>query len=239
MADPLDPITFVHKIKAAVSMPAKWEDEQTAGTAPESRRGLHRHAPQVVHVYQRCPHRLARPCDVQTAGMTSCRCSSPHQAPATNSGLVQFAAPLFYGESMEISNATLPPDPIQQIPTYRAALAAYEKLPEVRVLFDNGAGAGPDGNVPAGYPYPAYEHFVRPLPDPGHRRRERGISGPVARLATSPAATPEVDSFTWNRRRCPRPTTRPRTPPAGGCGAMRPIGTGTGSRTRPAPRSRT
>ena len=155
-----------------------------------------------------------------------------HRAPATNSGLVQFAAPLFYSEAMGISNATLPPDPIQQIPTYRAALAAYEKLPAVRVLFDNGAGAGPDGAVTAGYPYAGVRAVVRRLPDPGHGctdlvPRDWWLachqSRPQRRRSTASPGT---------RRRFPPLTTHPRTPPAAGCGAMRPTGTGTGSRTR-------
>src|SRR3712207_7617499 len=35
---------------------------------------------------------------------------------------------------------TLPPDPVQQQPTYAGALAEFEKAKPVRVLFDNGAG---------------------------------------------------------------------------------------------------
>ncbi len=166
MADPLDPITFVHKIKAAVYMACQWEDEQTGGHCADLAADFtdtHRKwftFTNGAHIDSLDPATFNRWYDFLSLFVA-------HRAPATNSGLVQFAAPLFYGESMGISNATLPPDPIQQIPTYRAALAAYEKLPEVRVLFDNGAGAGPDGAVPAGYPYPAYEHSFARFPIPG------------------------------------------------------------------------
>ena len=42
-ADPLDPITFVNKIKVPVFMACQWEDEQTGGHCPELGRALHRH----------------------------------------------------------------------------------------------------------------------------------------------------------------------------------------------------
>ena len=169
MADPLDPITFVHKIKAAVFMACQWEDEQTGGHCAdlaEDFTGTHHKwftFTNGAHIDSLDPATFDRWYDFLSLFVA-------HRAPATNSGLVQFAAPLFYGESMGISNATLPPDPIQQIPTYRAALAAYEKLPEVRVLFDNGAGAGPDGRRPGWLPLPGIRALVRALPDPGHRR---------------------------------------------------------------------
>lgn len=35
VADPLDPVTFVHKIKVPVFMACQWEDEQTGGHCPE------------------------------------------------------------------------------------------------------------------------------------------------------------------------------------------------------------
>ena len=42
---------------------------------------------------------------------------------------------------MGIGGVTLPPDPIQQQPTYEGALAAFEAAADpVRILFDNGAG---------------------------------------------------------------------------------------------------
>ena len=201
VADPLDPITFVHRIKAAVFMACQWEDEQTGGhcadLAADFTDSHHKWFTFTngVHIDSLEPATFNRWYDFLSLFVA-------HRAPSTNSGLVQFAAPLFYGEAMGISNATLPPDPIQQIPTYRTALAAYEKLPEVRVLFDNGAGTGPDGAVPAGYPYPAYEHSFARFPIPG-TVPETWYLGAGGQLATSPAATPEVGSFTWNPQALP------------------------------------
>src|SRR5207248_581153 len=63
-----------------------------------------------------------------------------HQSPLLRAAVTQAAAPLIYSVAMGINGVTLPIDPIQTIPTYDSALAAYESLPQVRVLFDNGAG---------------------------------------------------------------------------------------------------
>jgi putative CocE/NonD family hydrolase len=81
--------------------------------------------------------------------------------------LIKVVAPVLYQEAMGLPTSdllTLPYDPIQFEPTYAAAGAAFEKLPSVRVLFDNGAGSRT-----AGDPYPAYEHSFSSLPVPGTR----------------------------------------------------------------------
>ena len=65
VADPLAPITFVHKIKVPTFLACQFTDEQTGGHCPTLAAALHRHQAQVVHVHQRRPHRLARPGDVQ------------------------------------------------------------------------------------------------------------------------------------------------------------------------------
>jgi len=120
----------------------------------------------------------------------------------TNSGIVQIGAPLFYLEGFGISDMTLPPDPIQRIPTYRAARSAFEKLPEIRVLFDNGAGASPTGTVTAGDPYPAFERSFSRFPIPG-TVADTWYFGAGGQLASSPDTTPEVDHFTWNPKALP------------------------------------
>ena len=86
---------------------------------------------------------------------------------------------------------TLPPDPIQQQPTYEAALAAFEGLPPVRILFDNGAG-GPS----PGEPYPGFEQSFSEFPDPGHQgpglvpRDRRAASAASRRRARTPTRSP-------------------------------------------------
>ena len=61
VADPLDPITFVHKIKAPAFVVCQFTDEQTGGHCPDLAAADDRDATQVVHVHQRRPHRLVGP----------------------------------------------------------------------------------------------------------------------------------------------------------------------------------
>ena len=129
MADPLDPITFVHKIKAPVFMACQWEDEQTGGHCAD----LAQHFTGTHASGSRSPTAPTSTRSTRTrstAGMTSCRCSSPTRRRRQPRRLSSSAAPLFYERvDGDQPTSTLPPDPIQQIPTYRAALAAFEKLP--------------------------------------------------------------------------------------------------------------
>ena len=50
--------------------------------------------------------------------------------------------------------------------SYGAALAAFQRLAPIRVLFDNGAGSSM-----AGAPYPAFEHSFSSFPVPGTQAR--------------------------------------------------------------------
>jgi hypothetical protein len=76
---------------------------------------------------------------------------------------------------------TLPPDPIQLLPTYESALSAFEALPQIRVLFDNGAGTSPTGSKTAGDPYPGFEQSFSAFPIPGTTART-WYFGPGGRL---------------------------------------------------------
>jgi predicted acyl esterase len=83
---------------------------------------------------------------------------------------VQAAAPVVYQAAMGVpqnDNITLPPDPIQTMPTYDQALAAFEQLPSVRVAFDNGAGTNPGASNNPGDPYPGFEQSFPSFPVPG------------------------------------------------------------------------
>ena len=84
--------------------------------------------------------------------------------------MIKAAAPVIYDEAMGLPKTdviTLPEDPIQEELTYEDALAAFEALPEVRVLFDNGAGTSPTGGKVAGEPYPGFEDSFSSFPIPG------------------------------------------------------------------------
>jgi hypothetical protein len=115
------------------------------------------------------------------------------EAPITGSAAIKAAAPAIYQAAMGINGVTLPPDPIQTQPTYASALAAFEQLPPIRVLFDNGAGGSP------GQPYPGFEQSFAGFPIPGTTARSWYFAAGGA-LADSPAARARANSFTWNAK---------------------------------------
>jgi putative CocE/NonD family hydrolase len=85
----------------------------------------------------------------------------------------------------------MPPDPIQAQPTYDSALAAFEQLPSIRVLFDSGAGGQP------GNPSPGYEHSWPSFPIPGTQARPWYLADGGA-LSDSVPGKKGADSFTWD-----------------------------------------
>ncbi len=204
VADPLDPVTFVHNIKVPVFMACQWQDEQTGGHCPE----LVRHFTGTTkkwftftngaHIDSLDPYTYDRWYDFLQLFVT-------HQAPIKNVGPTRAAAPVIYQAAMGLPQSdvvTLPPDPIQTIPTYKDALAAFERLPAVRVLFENGAGASPSKKSTAGDPYPTFEHSFSSLPVAGTAART-WYFGPGGVLTNKLPATAGTDSFTWNANALP------------------------------------
>jgi hypothetical protein len=144
VADPLDPISFVHKIKVPMFMACQFEDEQTGGHCAD----LAQHFTGTnlkwfnftngAHIDSLDPYTYNHWFDFLQLFVN-------HQAPMLALGRAETdaAAPLIFGEatgSNDSTNLMLPSDPIQQIPNYQQALQAFEKVPQVTVLFDNGAG---------------------------------------------------------------------------------------------------
>lgn len=89
----------------------------------------------------------------------------------------------------------MPPDPIQAIPTYDLALAAFEELPQIRVLFDNGAGTSPTGQSTPGDPYPAFERSFDSFPIPG-TAAQTWYFGPDGKLSDNLPTTAGIDHYT-------------------------------------------
>ena len=65
VADPLAPVTFVHKIRVPTFLACQWTDEQTGGHCPTLASRFTGTDREVVHVHERDARRLARPRDVQ------------------------------------------------------------------------------------------------------------------------------------------------------------------------------
>ena len=128
-----------------------------------------------------------------------------HKAPIENAAPVQAAAPIVYKEAMGLPQGdvvTLPPDPIQLQPTYQLALSAFEALPEIRVLFDNGAGTSPTGSTTAGDPYPGFEQSFSGFPIPG-TTAQTWYFGQGGTLTQQPPTAEGVDSYTSDAKAVP------------------------------------
>jgi predicted acyl esterase len=169
IADPLDPVSFVHKINVPVFMACQFEDEQTGGHCPtlaEHMTGTDKKwftYTNGAHIDSLDPATFDRWYDFLSLYVA-------HQAPSENAAVVQAAAPVIYQAAMGVpqdDRITLPPDPIQTDPSYDSALSTFEALPSVRVLFDNGAGSNPGASNNPGDPYPGFEASWPSFPVPG------------------------------------------------------------------------
>ncbi len=191
VADPLSPVTFVHKIKAPVYMACQFTDEQTGGHCPdlaEHFTGTKRKwftFTNGTHVDSLDPDTFNRWYDFLELYVAK-------QAPIVNSATIHAAGPVIYQEAMGIPGVTMPPDPIQTQPTYAGALAAFEQLKPIRLLFDNGAG----GTSP-GQPLPGYEQSFPKFPIPGTQARYWYLSNRGALHQERPTHKGS-DSFKWN-----------------------------------------
>jgi predicted acyl esterase len=191
VADPLSPITFVKKIKVPTFIACQWEDEQTGGHCPtltEHFSGTKRKwftFTNGTHVDSLDPETFNRWYDFLKLYVA-------REAPITYSAFVQGAGPVIYEEAMGIAGVTMPPDPIQEQPTYDGALAAFEAQKPIRVLFDNGAG----GSQP-GEPQPGFERSFARFPIPGTKARSWYL-GSGGALGHRKPAKAGADKFKWD-----------------------------------------
>jgi hypothetical protein len=197
VADPLSPVTFVHKIDVPTFMACQWTDEQTGGHCPT----LAEHFTGTkekwftftngTHVDSLDPATFNRWYDFLQLYVAK-------RAPILASAAIHAAAPLIYQEAMGIPGLTLPIDPIQLQPTYGLALAAFENLKPVRVLFDSGAGG-----LSPGQPYPGFEQSFDEFPIPGTQATAWYLS-PGGALSATPPAAAAADEFTWDAHALPK-----------------------------------
>src|SRR5829696_4241706 len=143
VADPLTPRTFVDKINVPVFMACQWQDEQTGGHCPT----LAKHFTGTdrkwftftngTHVDSLDPRTFNHWYDFLQLFVAQ---RKPELTPGQKS-----VAPAIYASAMGVPGVHLPQDRIQQHPDYDSALSAFEALPAVRILFDNGAGGDTPG----------------------------------------------------------------------------------------------
>jgi hypothetical protein len=206
VANPLNPTTFVDKIRVPVYLACQWTDEQTGGHCADlagdftGTRLKWFTFTNGVHVDSLDPLTAERWYDFMSLFVA-------HRLPALPPA-ARVLAPEIYQAFTGVSGVTLPADdPIEDEPSYAAALAAFERLPSVRVLFDNGAGG-----VRSGAPGPVFEQSFARWPVPGTQARSWYLSFGGA-LVPGATRAPGVDTFTWN------PGARPRADFNGNTGA--------------------
>jgi hypothetical protein len=190
VANPLSPITFVHKIRVPVYLACQWTDEQTGAHCAD----LAQHFSGTRHkwfTFTNGAHIDSLDPDTFDRWYDFLELYVAHRAPHLTA-TIRSLAPTIYSSAMGIDNVTLPPDPLESNTTYAGALAALQRLAPIRVLFDNGAGS----SVP-GAPYPAFEHSFSRFPIPGTRARSwyLGADGTLSAGRPSEAG---ADEFTWN-----------------------------------------
>jgi uncharacterized protein len=193
VANPLSPATFVSKIRVPTFMACQFEDEQTGGhcaNLADRFTGTKRKwftFTNGLHIDSLDPETFNRWFDfleLYVAGRKP-------QIPPAAAG----AAPLIYQTVMGVPDVTLPPDPIQNQPSYEAALSAFQSLPSIRVLFDNGAGGSP------GAPYPGFERSFSRFPIPGTKPESWFLrpNGLMSRKPSKKARKGGSTSFTWDK----------------------------------------
>ncbi len=159
VADPLDPVTFVDKINVPVFMACQWQDEQTGGHCP-TLAGKMTGTDKKWFTFTNGVHTDSLDPAIFTRWFDFLMIYVAESAPLLNAAIIQAAAPIIYQTAFGIPSddvMTLPPDPIMLSPTLELARTAFEALPPVRILFNNGAGGPTLPLAQKGDPYPTFE----------------------------------------------------------------------------------
>ena len=164
VADPLSPITFVDKINVPTFLACQWQDEQTGGHCPTLASRLTGTDKKWI-TFTNGTHTDSLAPNTANRWMDFLQLYVAKRNPAAFSPVMLAGGPALYEVAMGISGVTIPPDPVQQQPTYEAALAEFEKTPPVTIHYDNGAGGQP------GYPYPGFSRSYPEFPIPGTKGR--------------------------------------------------------------------
>ena len=206
LARSLDPVTFVQKIHVPVYLACQWTDEQTGGDCPDLASRFTGTARKWftftngTHIDSLDPVTAQRWFDFLSLFVAH---RQPFLSPA-----VRVLAPVLYQQAMGVAGVNFPTDdPVEDEPSYASALAAFESLPPIRILFDNGAG----GSQP-GAPEAAFEQSFARFPLPGTSTMSWYL-GTGGALAPSAPSSRSVDAFTWS------PRARPATDFSGNTGA--------------------
>jgi uncharacterized protein len=193
VANPLNPAKFVHKIKTPVFLACQFNDEQTGGHCPnlaDRFTGTKRKwftFTNGLHIDSLIPQTFNRWFDFLELYVA--------QRKPELTGFAKASAPIVYQEAMGVSGVQLPPDPIQEQPTFEAAKAAFEAQKPVRILFDSGGGT-------PGYPVPGFEYSFKTLPVPS-TKAQSWFLGDEGTLRRKPPPKRGTDTFLWDKEARP------------------------------------
>ncbi len=193
VADPLSPATFVSRINVPTFLACQFNDEQTGPHCPnlvDRFTGTKRKwftFTNGLHTDSLDPETFNRWFDFLELYVAE-------RKPDLPASLSSFSSAL-YQQVMGVNGVTLPPDPIRNEPSFDAAKAAFERIPRVRILFDNGAGGSTPGN-----PVPGFERYFNSLPVEGTKPqswffRQGGLLAGKAPKAKGGG----TQSFLWDR----------------------------------------
>ena len=195
-----------NKIKVPTFMACQWEDEQTGGHCPD----LAQHFTGTTqkwftftngaHIDSLDPYTFNRWYDFLELFVA-------HQAPIVNPAVIarRGAGHLPGGDGAaetDVDHAAARPDPAAADVRSRR-WPRSKQLPQIRVLFDNGAGAVADrARTTPGDPYPGFEQSFSSFPIPGTKARYWYL-GPGGTLSDKAAATGRASTPTPpTPRRC-------------------------------------
>ncbi|HEX9711824.1 MAG TPA: CocE/NonD family hydrolase [Actinomycetota bacterium] len=197
VADPLDPVTFVDKINVPTFLVCQWQDEQTGGHCPELASRF-TGTDKKWFTFTNGTHIDSLHPDTYNRWFDFLQLYVAKEPPMLKSALNRAAAPLVYQGAYGVPEdhiVTLPVDPIQLIPSYTAARQAFEAQPQVKVLFDNGAGTSPTGDSTAGDPYAGFARGFTEWPIHG-TAAQTWYFGPDGSLSGDLPASLGIDQYT-------------------------------------------
>jgi predicted acyl esterase len=207
VADPLSPAEFVKRIKAPVFLACQWNDEQTGGHCPNLADRF-RSAKRKWFTFTNGLHTDSLDPPTFNRWFDFLELYVDREKPTLPS-FVESSAPLLYQTILGVDGVSLPPDPIRAQPTFAAAKRAFEKLPRVRILFDNGAGGAPNKPIPGfersfkGFPVPGTQARSWFLRDDDPNRGARALLPRHPTLRGKPPKRGASQTFLWDKESRP------------------------------------
>jgi predicted acyl esterase len=195
---PLSPENFVQNINVPVYLAGAWQDEQTGGYFANL---LNRFTgtKDAWFTAQNGSHTDSLDPTVFARWVEFLSIFVKQQVPKQDAleGVIENVV-----QNMAFGTAgPLPPDPFKNVHTLADAKQLFEGFPRLRILFENGAGAG----VAPGVPEPRFEVDYPSWPIPG-TTATRWYFGPDGSLVASAPTTQTTDTYQYDPSRSQIPT---------------------------------